>query len=125
VGTNSSGGIAFGYLAAVAATAVSGMALGPGADVLTGHNGSVALGPSAQTTAASQIMLGTSSYTVVSPGTFAHTGTSLGLYGKAAVVQASKISDPSGQANDLDSEARTAINAIIDALEGVGITALV
>lgn len=37
-------------------------------------------------------------------------------------TQSSKITDPSDGAT-IDAEARTAINAIIDALEGVGITA--
>lgn len=37
-------------------------------------------------------------------------------------TQAAKINDPSGGATQ-DAEARTAINAIIDALEGVGISA--
>ena len=38
-------------------------------------------------------------------------------------IQQSKVSDPSTQANDLDSEARTAINAIIDVLEAKGLSA--
>ncbi len=38
------------------------------------------------------------------------------------VGKGAKISDPSGGAT-VDAEARTAINSIIDALEGVGITA--
>lgn len=47
-----------------------------------------------------------------------------GLYGVTPVAQAAKISDPSGGAT-VDAEARTAINAIIDALEGIGISASV
>ena len=43
----------------------------------------------------------------------------------SAVVQAAKVNDPSGQASDLDAEARTAINAIIDVLEGLGAAASV
>ena len=41
----------------------------------------------------------------------------------AAVTTQSKINDPSGGAT-VDTEARTAINAIIDALEAFGLTAL-
>ena len=47
----------------------------------------------------------------------------LSVYGVTPVVQQSKINDPSGQATDLDAEARTAINAILDAIEAFGITA--
>jgi hypothetical protein len=46
----------------------------------------------------------------------------IGLYGTTPTVQQSKINDPSGGGTQ-DSEARTAINAIIDALETLGITA--
>ena len=47
----------------------------------------------------------------------------LSVYGETPVVQASAISAPTGQANDLDSEARTAINLIRTALTNFGITA--
>lgn len=46
----------------------------------------------------------------------------IGLYGTSPTAQQSKISDPSGGVTT-DAEARTAINAIIDALETLGITA--
>ncbi len=46
----------------------------------------------------------------------------LSAYGVAGQAQASKISDPSGGAT-VDAEARTAINAIIDVLEGIGFSA--
>jgi len=49
-------------------------------------------------------------------------GTKIGLYAETPVVQATKISDPSGGAT-VDAEARTAIDAIIDALEGIGVSA--
>ena len=42
---------------------------------------------------------------------------------KASVTTQSKINDPSGGAT-VDTEARTAINAIINALEAFGLTAL-
>jgi len=48
----------------------------------------------------------------------------MGLYGVTPVVQATKISDPSG-GGTIDAESRTAINAIIDALEGLGVSASV
>ena len=57
-------------------------------------------------------------------GNLNHDGSNAGLYGVTPVAQAAKINDPSGGAT-VDSEARTAINAIIDALEGIGITASV
>lgn len=46
----------------------------------------------------------------------------VGFYGVTAVTQPTKISDPSGGGTQ-DAEARTAINAIIDALESLGLTA--
>jgi hypothetical protein len=51
------------------------------------------------------------------------TGQKIGFYNKTPVVQGSTISDPSGQATDLDAEARTAINALIDRLQDIGIIA--
>lgn len=45
----------------------------------------------------------------------------LGFWAKNPTTQPSVISDPSGQANDLDSEARTAINSIIDLLQSIGL----
>ncbi len=56
-------------------------------------------------------------------GDLAHTGTNVGLYSATPVAQATKIADPTG--GTPDAEARTAINAIIDALEAVGLTAAV
>lgn len=47
----------------------------------------------------------------------------LSVYGETPVVQAGAISAPAGQADDLDSEARTAINLIRTALTNFGITA--
>lgn len=47
----------------------------------------------------------------------------LSFHGQTPSIQQSKINDPSGQATDLDAEARTAINAIIDVLENKGLTA--
>ena len=46
----------------------------------------------------------------------------IGLYGTTPVVQGSAISDPSGGGTQ-DSEARTAINALIDRLQDIGILA--
>ena len=57
-------------------------------------------------------------------GDLNHDGPNIGLYGASPVAQASKISDPSGGAT-IDAEARTAINALIEALEGIGIASAV
>ncbi len=57
-------------------------------------------------------------------GALNHDGSNVGLYGVTPVVQASKINDPSGGATQ-DAEARTAINALIDTLEGIGIASAV
>ena len=51
-----------------------------------------------------------------------HDGSNVGFYGATPVAQASKINDPSG-GSIVDSEARSAVNAIIDALEALGLTA--
>ena len=51
-----------------------------------------------------------------------HDGSNVGFYGTTPAAQAAKISDPSGGAT-VYAEARTAINAILDALEGVGLSA--
>lgn len=59
------------------------------------------------------------------------TGTKIGLdatsklsvFGVTPVIQGTTIADPSGQAADLDGEARTAINALIDRLQDFGIIA--
>lgn len=48
----------------------------------------------------------------------------IGFYGVTAVTQAAKIADPSGGATQ-DAEARTAINDLIDAVEGLGFAASV
>ena len=48
----------------------------------------------------------------------------IGFYGVTPVAQASKVSDPSG-GGTVDAESRTAIDAIIDILEGLGIAASV
>lgn len=48
-------------------------------------------------------------------------GQKLSVFNATPVVQGATISDPAGRANDLDSEARTAIDAIIDRLEAFGI----
>ncbi len=46
----------------------------------------------------------------------------IGFYGVTEVAQAAHIADPSGGGTQ-DAEARTAINSILSALEGIGITA--
>lgn len=49
------------------------------------------------------------------------TAEKLAFHGQTPSIQQSKINDPSGQATDLDAEARTAINSIIDTLENKGL----
>lgn len=51
------------------------------------------------------------------------TAQKLGFYNATPVNQPDTVSDPAGQTNDLDSEARTAINAIIDRLQELGLIA--
>ncbi len=50
------------------------------------------------------------------------TATTIGLYGETPTAQGSAVSDPSGGLT-VDSEARTAINALIDRLQAIGIIA--
>jgi len=47
----------------------------------------------------------------------------IGFYGVDPVDQPATVSDPTGQANNLDSEARIAVNAIIDRLQELGFLA--
>ncbi len=47
----------------------------------------------------------------------------LAFFGTTPVTQPVTVSDPVGQANDLDSEARTAIIALIDRLQELGLIA--
>ena len=47
----------------------------------------------------------------------------LGFFGETPVVQQPFISAPSGQSDDLDAEARTAINSIRTTLSNLGLTA--
>lgn len=51
-----------------------------------------------------------------------NTSSKVGFYGKTPVDQLATISDPSGGAT-IDSQARTAINTIIDRLQEIGLLA--
>lgn len=51
------------------------------------------------------------------------TSQKIAFFNATPVIQQSTISDPAGQANDLDSEARTAINSLIDRLQAFGFIA--
>ena len=51
------------------------------------------------------------------------TSEKLGFFSVSPVNQPDTVADPSTQANDLDSEARTAINALIDRLQELGLIA--
>jgi len=65
------------------------------------------------------IQLGTKTGTKIGTGT----DQLLGFYNTTPVNQPATVTDPVGQANDLDSEARTAINALIDRLQELGLIA--
>lgn len=56
-------------------------------------------------------------------GSLEHTGTTVGFFGTSPVSQQPDISAPTGQANDLDSEARSAIVDILNTLDAYGLTA--
>lgn len=108
-------GVAIGASATVIAD--RGIAIGDNADALTTHDESVAIGRDAKTTAASRVTLGTigGAYDLE-----LQCGKGLGVWGVTPPAsQPLKISDPTGGATQ-DAEARTAINAIIDVLEGAG-----
>jgi len=72
-----------------------------------------------------QIMDGRNIQTGRTTGTKIGTATDqlVGFYGNSPVNQPDTVSDPSGQTNDLDSEARTAINSLIDRLQELGLIA--
>ncbi|HWH31201.1 MAG TPA: hypothetical protein VNU01_00875, partial [Egibacteraceae bacterium] len=55
-------------------------------------------------------------------GALNHDGTTLGVLGATPVTQRTHIADPSGGITS-DSQARTAINAILDLLEAYGLMA--
>lgn len=52
-------------------------------------------------------------------GTLTHSGSQAGFLGVSPTTQQSKINDPAG-GGTIDAQARTAINSIIDVLEGFG-----
>lgn len=91
------------------------IALGEGATIGVGHTDAVAIGVGATSTAADRV-------------TFASTleveiGQGLAVWGAVPPgSQPAKISDPTGGIT-VDSESRTAIQAIIDVLEGAGLSA--
>jgi hypothetical protein len=107
--------VAVGYFAAAAgANAVS-----VGESASASHAGSIAFGTNAASTAASRCTIGTIS---ASDDMELQVGLGLGVWGVAPPAsQPSKINDPSG-GTTIDSEARTAIEAIIDVLEGAGLS---
>jgi len=110
-------GIAIGYTAEISG-ANYGMALGANAGCT--HTKSVSIGYNAVTTAASRITFGTIGGSDDLEGQF---GAGIAVWGGTPpATQPAKISDPTGGAV-IDSEARTAINGLIDALEAYGIMA--
>ncbi len=54
-------------------------------------------------------------------GNIKHTGNKVGFYNSTPVVQANHIANPTG-GSTTDSQARTAINAILVVLENAGLT---
>jgi len=55
-------------------------------------------------------------------GALNHDGSTIGFFGTTPTTQQSSIADPSGGAT-IDSQARTAINSILDVLDNFGLTA--
>ena len=111
------GSVGIGISAAVHSSALGGMALGAGADVLTGHSQAIALGRLTQSTAANRCTIGT----LGAGGNDMELQIGLGFAAWGATppgTQPTKISDPI----DLTS-AITAISAVIDVLEGAGLAA--
>ena len=109
--------IAIGFLAEVTGGVTNGMGLGPSTTV--NHNDGVAIGRSAVTTAANRCTIGTIGGAVDKE---LQIGLGFAAFGATPPgSQPSKINDPSG-GTTVDAEARSAIAAIIDALEGCGIT---
>lgn len=121
MGYNSSSvgrGSAFGRFSNV--LAADGVALGMDSAVMSGHTGGIAIGRSAATTAAARCTIGTigGSYDCG-----LQIGLGFGAWGVAPPgTQPTKVSDPTG-GGTVDSEARTAINALIDIVEGAGLAA--
>ncbi len=131
VGDAASYGVAIGRSASVAASATdcvavgrsasaqanSGVALGFGATVGATHTGAMALGSAASTSAANRVTFASALEVEIGQG--------LGIWGATPPAsQPAKVSDPSG-GTTVDTESRTAINAIIDILEGAGLAASV
>jgi hypothetical protein len=110
------GCIAIGYNARTPLNATYATVIGHDADAVATHNNAVALGRSAQTTAASRCTIGTigGSYDLE-----LQAGKGLGVFGVTPPgAQPTKISDPTDLASAI-----TAISAVIDVLEGAGLSA--
>jgi hypothetical protein len=113
--TSAQKGVAVGYSTNVSAT--GGMALGYNADC--GFIGAIALGQEAVATAANRCTIGKASTNEIE----LQVTKGFAAFGVAPPSsQPTKISDPAG-GGTIDAEARTAINAIIDVLEGAGLAA--
>jgi len=109
--------VALGYQSGVRVSQTNGIALGALSEVT--HYGGMALGRSAVSTAANRCTIGTigGSYNKE-----LQVGLGFAAWGSTPPpAQPSKISDPSG-GTTIDAEARTAINSIIDVLEGAGLS---
>lgn len=90
------------------------IALGSGATVGVGHSNAVAIGVSAASTASNRVTFASTLEVEVGQG--------LAVWGVTPPgSQPAKINDPSG-GTTVDAEARTAINSILDVLEGAGLS---
>jgi len=107
-----------GYSSGATAAGDNGVAVGYAAYSL--HSKGVAIGPNAQSTAANRCTIGTISGT---SDLELQVGLGFAAWGATPPAsQPTKIADPTG-GTTTDAEARTAINAIIDVLEGAGLAA--
>jgi len=96
--------------------------IGIGYNVVVGHNNAACIGTDSVTTAANRLTVGTISGT---QDMELQVGLGFSAFGVTPPgSQPTKVSDPTGGVTQ-DSEARTAINAIIDVLEGAGLSAAV
>ena len=110
-------GVALGYNASINGAATGAIAVGSGATVVSGHTNSIAIGASAATTAANRVTFASALEVEIGQG--------LGVWGATPPAsQPLKINDPAGGAT-VDAESRSAINAILDVLEGAGLVASV